>query len=355
MKTILKKIAKKIARFIIQRKIIKKITRSIIQRMTRALTLQIDALQTKIQPIDYESIRTLENYLAHNSDCFETELAIAAIMKDEGPYLREWIEYHKIVGVGKFYLYDHASADNTFEILKPYIENGEVIYQWVEEVEGQQKPQLAVYNDALQKYRNKSRYIAFIDIDEFLVSASKPKITDALSEIERKTPFAGLAVHWTCFGYNNHYTKPEGLIIENYTKNDRISIYIKSIVNPRAVVKFTDNVHIHVPQCFFNCRSINENGTLVDCAVRDHSITALNMLDLRINHYITKSYEEYTKRLERNKKGNPSAWHYNSISQLTFEPSTKPRVNFREYPDYEDHTILRFVPQVKEALRAGKS
>jgi len=26
-------------------------------------------------------------------------LAIAAIFKDEAPYLKEWIEYHKLVGV----------------------------------------------------------------------------------------------------------------------------------------------------------------------------------------------------------------------------------------------------------------
>lgn len=37
------------------------------------------------------------------------ELAICAIFQDEAAYLKEWIEFHKLVGVQHFYLYNHAS------------------------------------------------------------------------------------------------------------------------------------------------------------------------------------------------------------------------------------------------------
>ena len=49
------------------------------------------------------------------------KLSVVAIMKNEGPYLREWIEYHKLVGVEKFYLYNNGSTDDTVEILSPYV------------------------------------------------------------------------------------------------------------------------------------------------------------------------------------------------------------------------------------------
>ena len=55
---------------------------------------------------------------------FANEIAIGAIMKDEGPYLKEWLDFHILVGIKKFFLYDNESTDNTTEILKPYIERG---------------------------------------------------------------------------------------------------------------------------------------------------------------------------------------------------------------------------------------
>jgi hypothetical protein len=50
---------------------------------------------------------------------FEHEIAMVSIAKNEGPYLKEWIEYHKLVGFTKFYFYDNESTDNTREILAP--------------------------------------------------------------------------------------------------------------------------------------------------------------------------------------------------------------------------------------------
>jgi hypothetical protein len=38
----------------------------------------------------------------------------------------QWIEYHKMVGVNHFYIYDDESLDNSEEILAPYICDGTV-------------------------------------------------------------------------------------------------------------------------------------------------------------------------------------------------------------------------------------
>lgn len=38
-------------------------------------------------------------------------LSIGAIFKDEAPYLAEWIEFHRLVGVEHFFLYDNLSTD----------------------------------------------------------------------------------------------------------------------------------------------------------------------------------------------------------------------------------------------------
>lgn len=51
-------------------------------------------------------------------------LSVCSIFKNEAPYLREWIEYHLIVGIEHFYLYNNNSEDNFEEVLRPYIEKG---------------------------------------------------------------------------------------------------------------------------------------------------------------------------------------------------------------------------------------
>ena len=53
-----------------------------------------------------------------------TYLGVCAIYRDEGPYLREWIELHRLVGVERFFLYDNGSSDDHLEILAPYRKTG---------------------------------------------------------------------------------------------------------------------------------------------------------------------------------------------------------------------------------------
>src|SRR5919204_208118 len=57
----------------------------------------------------------------------QTYLSACAIYRDEAPYLREWIEFHGLVGVQRFFLYDDGSTDHHDEVLAPYIEDGTVV------------------------------------------------------------------------------------------------------------------------------------------------------------------------------------------------------------------------------------
>ena len=58
-------------------------------------------------------------------------LSICAIYRDEAPYLREWIEFHRLVGVERFFLYNNGSEDDHLEVLAPYVEDGIVVlHDW---------------------------------------------------------------------------------------------------------------------------------------------------------------------------------------------------------------------------------
>ena len=99
-----------------------------------------------------------------DKDLFLHDLSIVAILKCEGPYLKEWIDYHLIAGVDHFYLYDNESPDNQAEVAKPYVEAGLVDYF---PIKGKSM-QVRAYNDAVKRFKFQSRYMAFIDGDEFI-------------------------------------------------------------------------------------------------------------------------------------------------------------------------------------------
>ncbi len=99
-----------------------------------------------------------------DKDLFLHDLAIVAILKNEGPYLKEWLDYHLLAGVDHFYLYDNESPDNQAEVAKPYVEAGLVDYF---PLPGKSM-QFVAYNDAVKRFKFQCRYMAFIDGDEFI-------------------------------------------------------------------------------------------------------------------------------------------------------------------------------------------
>jgi len=134
------------------------------------------------------------------------DLSVVCIIKNEGRYIEEWIQFHKLVGVQHFYIYDNDSDDNTKELLTPWIENGDITYTFWP---GKGR-QLDAYNDTLRRYRNDSKYLAVIDADEFLMPINKVDIKERLDEIISSNSHAGgVAINWCMFGSSGLIARPE--------------------------------------------------------------------------------------------------------------------------------------------------
>ena len=121
------------------------------KRLSKLLTfwIPIKSYRRAFRGIIQLGIKKYFDVLSNDKNTkFENELAIGAIMKNEGPYLKEWLDFHILVGVTKFYLYDNESTDETKEILKPYIKSGIVEYNyWPGKA-----MQMAAYFDILDKH-----------------------------------------------------------------------------------------------------------------------------------------------------------------------------------------------------------
>ena len=236
--------------------------------------------------------------LKERNHIFKHEIAIVAIAKNEGPYIKEWIEYHRLVGIEKFYFYDNESEDNTVHVLQPYIESGIVTYVLIK---GKGK-QLDAYNDAIIKYKKECRYMAFIDLDEYLKPTIpfKPiyKVVNEILNTYRKGA-SGVGVNWAVFGTSGHKFTPKGLTVLNFIRrgNNREpkNAHIKTIANPREISYY---ISPHYPLYKLGAYSVNETG---DEHLYVWFSDKREYKNLRINHFYTKSEEKYLN--EKVKRG----------------------------------------------------
>ena len=230
---------------------------------------------------------------------YRHEIAMVSISKNEAPYIKEWIEFHKLVGFTKFYFYDNESEDKTVDILKPYIDSGLVEYTLIK---GKGR-QLDVYNDAIAKHKDECRWMAFLDMDEYLMP-TKPfeKIYNVVSELICKAGkgAAGIGVNWCIYGSAHLEKKPKGLIIKNFiyrgksgTETHWGNFHIKTICNPRLVKNY---ISPHYPIYKLGGHNINDSDGKRLWGWFCHDVKWQN---LRINHYYCKSKEQYIQKISR--------------------------------------------------------
>ena len=170
--------------------------------------------------------------LRHDHTQPQYYLAVCAIAKDEGPYFKEWIEWHRSRGVDKFYIYDNESTDCTRAVLEEYVRAGLVEYV---PFPGYRR-QLAAYDDCLRRHRFDARWIAFIDLDEFIVPVKDRTIPEFLRRFEA---FPAVEINWLVYGSGGAKKRLPGTMMERFRRHSQpshvLNRHVKSIVDPRRV------------------------------------------------------------------------------------------------------------------------
>ncbi|WP_426385939.1 glycosyltransferase family 2 protein [Latilactobacillus curvatus] len=219
-------------------------------------------------------------------------LYILAIMKNEGNYLAEWLQYHIDRGVTKFILYDNESTDDTKKIIDKFQGKVSIDYHYWPG-ENQQK---IAYTDAVNRYRMEHIWLLTIDIDEFLFPVNNFDILQWLNKLPSN--IAQVLVGWRIYGSNNHINRPEGLVVQNYlrrAKDSYISDY-KSIIKPDMTVS-AKNPHI-----------FDTIGKIINTSKKRQWYYPYEALigseatpkdKFVINHYYDKSLEDYKGKIKK--------------------------------------------------------
>lgn len=266
------------------------------------------------------------------------ELAICAIAKNEGPYLLEWIAFHRVVGVEYFLIFDNDSSDETAHLLAPLAAAGLVAHvPWPSQA--RTPPQLPAYEEGIRRLRDRYRWLAFIDLDEFL----HPLEGDDIRPLLRLYGGAGgLVVPWRIFGSGGAVEAEDELVIRRFTRRapaeDPVNHAVKSIVRGQLVAV----AGVHAPHL--------RQGQLVDEALAvagsagdpdRHPVPEASRLVL--HHYFCKSRAEWERKRQRGR-----------ATRSAGDPSfIRPDHVFHAHDrnEVEDRHILRFEAAVRAEMR----
>jgi hypothetical protein len=237
-------------------------------------------------------------------------LAIGAIVRNEGPYLLEWIAFHRVLGVERFFVADNGSTDEGPEILAGLDALGLVrLLPFPGRPDG--GPQLPAYAAILRRHGGEADWIAFIDADEFLLPAAGLASLPALLAGPCADPLVGaVAVNWALYGSAGLLRTAPAPVIERFDRRAEqgrlANHHFKSVVRTAAGPAVGETPHAF--RLLAPYRMVHADGS----PVRPHPLGLSGLSagvvwePLRLNHYAVKSREEFlTRKLPRGRATTP--------------------------------------------------
>lgn len=139
---------------------------------------------------------------------------IVGCMKNEAPYIVEWIAYHRAVGVDTFLIYTNDCSDGTDEILQRLDKMGVIQHRNNDKWKGNSPQQYALNQAMKEPVVRNSDWIIHIDVDEFInVRTANGTLEDFFARVPDAT---NVAMTWRLFGHNGVTRLADDLVIDQF-------------------------------------------------------------------------------------------------------------------------------------------
>ena len=263
------------------------------------------------------------------------KLCICQIIKDEHPYIEEWIEYHYNLGFEKFYLIEDWNSLSHKSLLNKY--NYVELYKLLDIINYEEKEillnpkkyfeytsihrQRIVYHVFDRLWKNNYDWMAFIDVDEF-IDINKNDLYKILLQ-NKNQPIVTMT--WKHMDANNYINHPNNWkkysVVNTYTHEFSSAFNTKQIINCNAKFNFLtkESEWMSFPH------AINNNGV-----VNNYSG------NIYLKHFMCKSLEEWIWRLQN--KGESTEDHrINRKLEDWFYINTK-------YLDQKNELLEKYLP-----------
>lgn len=231
-------------------------------------------------------------------------IAIALVVRNEARHVGEWADFHARAGVTGFLVYDDGCTDATIPILRETLPVERlVVVPWRQRLRDawlgrELHNQVLAYAHAAANFGGAFRWLACIDVDEFLVPRRAASLPEALAHLGVRR---NLSLPWHMFGRSGHAVPPDGGVLRNYLRraadpmSDARGVRaFKCVVDPCHLT----GVRVHAMETDGNDRTCNDRGDEV--ALRDRDRPSFYSADhVQLNHYYTRSEQELAEKIGR--------------------------------------------------------
>jgi len=248
------------------------------------------------------------------------KLALCAIAKNENLYIREWIEYYKMLGINKIILYDNneVNGEKFEDVINDYIENGfvEIVDRRgivIQDNKYGKSTQGKAYHDCYYNNYKNYDWLLFFDIDEFLAINYKYKnIYEFLNDFNN---YDGIKVQWKMYGDNENLHYENKPVIERFLSPTNFAYHneVKTILKCKEY-QFELKFGAHGVS---NKEPIVVNMKKKRVKVKNFNLDIKKYKDLPVylNHFYSKSTEEYIQR-KFNKTDATFGRNHNSLNYI---------------------------------------
>jgi len=274
---------------------------------------------------------------------------IVGCMKNEAPYIIEWIAYHRAIGIDTFLIYTNACDDGTDALLNRLQAMGIVQHRNNDDWKGK-SPQQHALNAALKEPVIKNAdWIVHIDVDEFMnVRCGNGTLDDFFAEVPDAT---NVAMTWRMFGHNGVTRLADDLVIDQFD-----TCAPKFCPKPHTVWGFKtmirnigayEKLSCHRPNKLKPAKAadvnwVNGSGQDMTSEARDNgwrnSRKSIGYDLLQLNHYALRSAESFLIKRQRGR-----ALHVDRSIGLNYWIRM-------DWSDFRDITIKRNIPRVRAEM-----
>jgi hypothetical protein len=250
---------------------------------------------TKIKTFRKELIADIKEPLISPYPTTDIKIALVCIAKNEDHYIKEWVDYHKIVGFDHIFIYQ-----NDWE----YLVNDPDVTKI--DFNGEAK-QVEAYNDFIKNRSADYDWVAFLDVDEFLVLKQHQDIKHFISDYSE---FEAVGINWKLFGDNGLTDIVNGdynVLGRFKMAQDSLNPHLKTIVklgNPDLYM------YVHGPSS--NIKVVGTDKEVI--TDENNQFNENGFYDIaQINHYFVKTKPEFIQKIAR---GRASEIGFKSLSNF---------------------------------------
>lgn len=254
---------------------------------------------------------------------------LVTTVKDEGPFILEWVAWHRLAGFDPILVYQNGSTDLTQRSLRVMDQHG--LIQYIPNDHGRSSPQIRAYTRASEHPAfTDAEWCLALDGDEFFVShvgrGTVAELTEHIGSAD------AMLINWRNFGSAGQREMSDALVTERFTQTVERQLVARHLVGFKSLFRTSAFSRIGIHNARFprkeNLVAVNGSG------LSDGHFERLNwrckdpggMALAQINHYPIKDAASFLLKTLRGRghQNDYSEWErywrrfdHNQVRDLT--------------------------------------